>query len=347
MRDGSMIRAVVWNDGEARPRAVWRLGLGVLVLLVGGVGGVLAASTVADIPPDGASAALTSLIVVGAQLLQVAGFVAAILAAAWLVDRRELTDLGLGHSREWWADLAFGLALGVALPALVFGLELAAGFLRVTGTFVTGSEASLGIAPGIPVALALALTFGYFVGVGVFEELLFRGYLLTNVAEGLDGWRGTDTRTALAVAGLLSSVAFGIGHGLNPNVTPLALLNITLYGGLFAASYLLTERIAVAIGAHVTWNFSIASVFGFPVSGFTTPVTVVAVSQSGPSLVTGGSFGPEGGLVALFALLAGSGALVGWVRLRERAVRWRPAVGRPSLRDDGTETNQGTGDGDA
>lgn len=342
MSDGSKIRGLLWNDAEARPRAVWRVGLGIVVLLAGGVGGVLAATTVADRLPDGSSAMLTSLVLVGAQLAQVGGFVVAILVAAWVVDRRRLTDLGLGRSRAWWADLSFGLGLGVALPALVFGLELAAGFLRVSGTFVTRAGGSLGIAPDLPVALALALTFAYFVGVGVFEELLFRGYLLTNIAEGLDGWRGIGTPTALGVAGVLSSVAFGLGHGLNPNVTPLAVVNIVLYGGLFAASYLLTERIAVAIGLHVTWNFSIASVFGFPVSGFTTPVTAIAVEQSGPPLLTGGSFGPEGGLVALLTLVVGTGALVGWVSHRERSVTWRPAVARPVLRDDGARSDAGS-----
>ncbi|MFC7196576.1 CPBP family intramembrane glutamic endopeptidase [Halosimplex aquaticum] len=199
----------------------------------------------------------------------------------------------------------------------MFALELAAGFLRVTGTLVSRADPSLAVGPGVPVAVAVALTFAYFVGVGVFEELLFRGYLLTNVAEGLDGWFGVGRRGALAAAVALSSLAFAAGHWMNPNVTPLAVANIALFGTLFAASYLLTERIAVAIGFHVTWNFAIASVFGFPVSGFTTPATVVAVEQSGPELVTGGSFGPEGGLVALVAFAVGVAALGWWVRLRE------------------------------
>jgi len=116
-------------------------------------------------------------------------------------------------------------------------------------------------------------------------------------------------------------------------VRRISVVNIALFGALFAASYLLTERIAVAIGMHVTWNVSLASVFGFPVSGITTPVTVVAVEQSGPTLVTGGSFGPEGGLVALLALVVGAGALAWWVRWREGAFEWRVGVARPSLRN--------------
>ncbi|WP_415379056.1 lysostaphin resistance A-like protein [Halosimplex sp. TS25] len=326
------LRGLLWNDDEDRPRAIWRLGLAAVLLLVGGIAGVALASGLVALAPSTAPPTVVALVTVAARTLEMAGFVGGILAAAWLIDRRRLVDLGLGRSRDWWADLAFGLALGVALPALVFALELAAGFLRVTGTLVSRADPSLAVGPGVPVALALALTFAFFVGVGLFEELLFRGYLLTNVAEGLDGWLGVGRRGALAGATAVSSLAFAVGHGMNPNVTPLAVANIALFGGLFAASYLLTERIAVAVGVHVTWNFSIASVFGFPVSGFTTPATVVAVEQSGPELVTGGSFGPEGGLVTLVAFVAGATALAWWVRLREGALRWRAAVARPTLR---------------
>ena len=332
MTDGSGLRGLLWNDRERRPRALWRFALALVLVVFGGVGGVLAASALAALAPSTAGATLAALVAVAARTLQVAGLVAGILAAAWLVDRRRLSDLGLGRSPAWWADLGFGLALGVALPSLVFGVELAAGFVRVTGTLVTRADASLAIGPGVAPALALALVFGYFVGVGVFEELLFRGYLLTNVAEGLAGWRGIGLGGAFAGATVVSSLAFGIGHGANPNVTALALANIALFGGLFAASYILTGRIAAAVGLHVTWNVSIASVFGFPVSGFTTPVTVLAVEQSGPALVTGGSFGPEGGLVALGALVAGFGALAAWVRWREGELRWRESVARPVLR---------------
>ncbi|WP_135365952.1 CPBP family intramembrane glutamic endopeptidase [Halosimplex halophilum] len=344
------LRALLWNDSERRPRAPWRLGLALVVLVVGGVGGVLGAAGLAALAPSAAGSTLTALVTVAARTLQVAGFVVGVLAAAWLIDRRYLSDLGLDRSRAWWADLAFGLALGVALPGLVFAVELAAGLLRVTGTVVTRTDPSIAIGPGVAPALALALTLAYFVGVGVFEELLFRGYLLTNVAEGLAGWRGIGLGGAFAGATAVSGLTFGVAHGLNPSATALALGNIALFGGLFAASYLLTGRIAAAVGLHVTWNFSIASLFGFPVSGFTTPVTVVAVEQSGPAVLTGGSFGPEGGLVALGALVAGFGALAGWVRWREGELRWRESVARPRLRhgtSDGAAAASGdTGPGD-
>jgi len=326
------VREVFWNDREGRARAPWRLFVGVVVLFVAAVAGVLVTSALAALAPDTAPATPTALFDTVAALVPYAAFTTALLAAAWLVDRRTFADLGLDRSPAWLTDLAFGLALGLALPGLVFVLELATGSLRVTGTFVVRESALLPIGSGVAPLLALACSFALFVGVGVFEEVLFRGYLLVNFAEGVDGFLGASRRTALAGAVLLTSVGFGVVHAANPNATALALVNISLFGGLFAASVLLTGRIAIAVGLHVTWNFAVSSVFGFPVSGVTTPVTALAVEVSGPALLTGGAFGPEGGFFALVALGVGFVALVAWVRWREGELRVHDGVAVPELR---------------
>lgn len=348
------LRRLVWNDAERRPRAPARTALATVALVFAGVAGVLVGNGLTGLAASLGAPALRAVVATPALTAPTVGFVAGILLSARFVDRRTLRDLGLERSRAWWADLGFGLVLGAALPAFVFAVELAAGFVAVTDLvrFRTGS--SIPVGSGVPAWLALALVFAYFVAVGLFEELLFRGYLLVNVAEGLDGWRGIGTDAAVGGAAAVTSVLFGLAHGSNPNATPLALANIVCYGGLFAATVLLTGRIAAAVGLHVAWNFSFASLFGFPVSGFTTPVTVLAVRQSGPPLLTGGAFGPEGGALVLLALLVGAGALAAWVRWREGGLRWDRSVARPTLRsaadgesEDGDEGGRVPADVDA
>ena len=326
------VRAVFWNDEEGRARALWRLGVALVLLVTAGVVTLLATSALAALALDTASATPTALFNTAAAFAPYAAFSGALLVAAHLVDRRRLRDIGLAFAPDWWADLAFGLVLGVALPALVFALELVTGSLRVTGTLVTRPDPFLAIGSGVAAPLALALTLSFFVGVGVFEELLFRGYLFVNLAEGFDGFLGTSQRGALAGATLLTSVGFGVVHAANPSATALALLNVSLFGTFFAASYLLTDRIAVAVGFHIAWNFAVSSVFGFPVSGISTPVTVVAVEVTGSPLLTGGDFGPEGGLFALVALGVGCLALAAWVRWREGELRIHESVAVPDLR---------------
>lgn len=332
----SPLRALVWNDRERRPRALWRLSLAAVVVVAAGVGvGLVGDALAALVPGSDPSAVAVARTVPQVTLL--AGFAGGILAAAALVDRRRLRDLGLARSRDWWTDLGFGVVLGVALPAVVFALELALGYVAVTGTVVAREGPALPPVAGAPFAVAFALVAVNFAAVAVFEELLFRGYLLVNVAEGLQWGGRLGARGALAGAALVTSVAFGLGHAANPNATLRGVVLIALYGALLAAGYLLTDRLAVPVGLHFGWNLSVSSVFGFPVSGVATPVTLVAVEQTGPVLVTGGRFGPEAGLVSLVSLAAGVGALLAWVRWREGVVRVRESVVAPDLRADDSE----------
>jgi hypothetical protein len=305
-----------------------------LLATVGAIAATMLVAALGRVVDTGGGTALTAVAGTVGPLTLYAAVTGTLVAGAWLLDRRRLRDLGLSLDWAWWADLAAGLAIGLALPAVVFAVEYALGFVRVVGVVETAASPTLSLPAGTWPPLAFALVTAYFLGVGVVEEVLFRGYLLTNVAEGV---RGIGTAGALAAATVLTSVLFGLGHGWNPSATPLAVGIISLYGAYLAAGYLLTGRIALPIGVHVTWNLAVASVFGFPVSGLSTPVTLLAVEQSGPPLLTGGAFGPEGGLVALVGLAVGVVALLGWVRWREGELRVHESVAVPDLRPRGKE----------
>ncbi|MFB6309395.1 MAG: hypothetical protein ABEH35_08705, partial [Haloarculaceae archaeon] len=177
------LRWVVWNDRERRPRALWRLLLVALLVasslvLAGIVVSVVALAVgVRTLPGPAVS--------VGGIVGTYAVVVGALLFGAWLVDRREVGDLGTQMDRAWWADFGFGAALGVVMATVVVALELATGWGRVTGTFVrTGGQFA---AADTPALVAVAMTGIAFVGVAVGEELVVRGYLMTNLAEGLNG----------------------------------------------------------------------------------------------------------------------------------------------------------------
>ena len=77
----------------------------------------------------------------------------------------------------------------------------------------------------------------------------------------------------------------------------------------------MTGKLALSIGVHIAWNFFQGNVFGFPVSGnsmFRT--TIFNTVQGGPELWTGGTFGPEAGLLGLIAIVVGSLAMMWWVK---------------------------------
>ena len=233
------------------------------------------------------------------------------------IDRRPVGDYGMWlRSAAWWRDLAFGLVLGALLIAAVFVVEMALGWVSITGTFATSADSFGGA------MFWLVMTF---LSVGIYEELLSRGYHLLNLAEWFNGrWLGE--RGALLVGWGLSSLVFGMLHAANPNASLISTLNIAVAGLFLGMGYVLTRSLAIPIGVHITWNFFLGGVFGFPVSGALTGVTVIEVEQLGPDVWTGGAFGPEAGLIGLLAMLAGMAAVYGYVRATHGAARLQTQI---------------------
>ena len=278
-------------NGEGRLRAGWRLLFQFLLnyTVAALVGSLLLAA-------GGAEQSTSSL-----NLPLYAGATLAAVASVWVagrsLDGRPFSGFGLRFNRAWWSDLGFGLLLGASLISGIFLFGLAAGWVTVTGSFEGVEGRSFFPAILVPVVL--------FVCVGFYEELVSRGYQLTNLAEGLD-LPGIGPNGAILLAWVLSSSFFGLIHLSNPNATILSTLNIALAGLMLGFGYVLTGELAIPIGLHVTWNFFQGNVYGFPVSGLD-PVgaTVLTTEQAGPDLLTGGPFGPEGGLLAPSAMVLG------------------------------------------
>lgn len=313
----STLVAALWNADERRPRAPWRVALTAVLFVVAGTAAGAAARL---LPPLALGSAAASA---GGTAVTAALVAVVVVAAGRALDRRTVADFGLSLDREWWVDLGFGLALGLSLMTLVFLVQFAAGWVHVVG-FLATDAAGRAFLPWFAASL---LTF---LAVGFYEELLARGYLLTNVAEGLAGYVGR--RAAVAVAVGVSSGLFGLVHASNPNATLASTATISLAGVFLALGYVLTDELAIPIGLHVTWNFAQGTVYGFPVSGVGFGASVIDTRTAGPPAFTGGSFGPEAGLVGVAAVLLGCACIVAWVRFRRGEVRIHPGVAAPDLR---------------
>jgi uncharacterized protein len=313
------------DPAERRLRALWRLLIQVVIffLLLAGLQimtGILAGSLIQ--PPTGLDPADAQNYLVSHPVLSIANgisqviaiWISFIIAARWL-DRRPMRDFGLRFGPIWWRDLAFGLVLGAALMALIFAVELAAGWVEITGYAQPGPSGH-GFWIGIIAMLIL------FSGVGINEEMLFRGYFLRNMAEGFEG-RLINPRAALLLAFILSSLIFGVAHAANPNATTISTINIAIAGLFLGLGYVLTGELAIPIGLHITWNFFQGNVFGFPVSGGQFGATFIEINQLGPEMITGGAFGPEAGIIGLGAMLLGSLLTILWVRWNYGKARLR------------------------
>jgi len=318
-----------YNHLEGRPRAFWRLLLQLaLVLGVGFAVGWLASGALALLgwaPPRGGGTEILAgppIFLVANSAVSLVTVVASMWLAGRFLDRRPFSGFGLRLDRNWWLDFCFGLSLGALLMTGIFLVELAAGWVTVAGTFQAAGGGAF--FPTILMPLVL------FLCVGISEEMLSRGYQITNLAEGLNFPGLGGPKVAVLLAWVISSSLFGLGHLGNPNATVVSTLNIALAGLLLGIGYVLTGRLAIPIGLHITWNFFQGNVFGFPVSGLE-PVgaTVLSIEQGGPLLFTGGVFGPEAGLIGIAAVLAGSLLTALWVRARFGKAAMEVSIAEP------------------
>ena len=96
----------------------------------------------------------------------------------------------------------------------------------------------------------------------------------------------------------ISSLMFSSLHIINPNINILAIINIILVGIAFALIALWEGGLWGVCGLHAAWNWAQGNLFGFEVSGLMPASgTLINLKESGPDLLTGGSFGPEAGLI--------------------------------------------------
>jgi len=319
----TIIKNLFWNNEQGRLRASFRILIQLIVffILMKGLAALL------DIPDEitGNMALWVYLAFAGVRLFRV-------LISVWLggrfLDRRPFADFGFHFNKYWWQELGIGLVLGVFMISCVFLVELAMGWVTITDMIYTGSSSQNFTVP------FLVFVF-LFSCVGVSEELNSRGYHLKNIAEGFNIDK-IGPNYAVMVAVVLSSMLFGLFHFGSPGVTSLSLITIVLMSILLGIAYALTGRLALPIGVHITWNLFQGNVFGFPVSGTTFPsetVTFFSISQSGPDLWTGGAFGPEGGLIGLFAVSMGILLIFAWARFKEGKISLASHLAQPPLRE--------------
>jgi membrane protease YdiL (CAAX protease family) len=231
------------------------------------------------------------------SLLQGLGLLVAFGLATWIVGikvlRLDLRDLRWRTRLGWARGFGAGLVLGI-LPAAV---AMLLGVIAGGAAWVPG-EGSLS-----EYLSRIAIILLVLAPAALAEEVIFRGVPLVLLSRVLG-------RPAAIV---LVSLCFALAHVTNPDVTSRALGNITLAGILLSLAFFSPGGMWAAFGAHLGWNMTLAAL-GAPVSGLPFEIPFVDYSMGGPAWLTGGAFGPEGGLLSTFALTSAIVLAVRWVR---------------------------------
>jgi membrane protease YdiL (CAAX protease family) len=208
--------------------------------------------------------------------------------------------MGLRWSAVAARDLLAGMAITGVAMAGVYGAEAGLGVIAVSPAAPASPGSLLGLA-----AIKLAFTFK--------EELMMRSLLLAGLLVVLRG------RAALAIG--LSALAFGCIHLTNPGASALSVLSNSMGGVIYGLAFVLAGNLWLPIGLHFAWNFVQGPLLGFPVSGLEAG-GLQHVQDLVPAWLTGGSYGPEGGIIGIMARFVVMALLLLWTgsRMRARAV---------------------------
>ena len=199
------------------------------------------------------------------------------------VEPRGWSAVSLGRAQLRWPALAAGVALGAVAVGGPSALLLLAGWLRIEPS-----------PPGDWVRAALT-TLAVLVPAALWEELLTRGYLFALIRDAV------GARRAIVV----TSVMFGLLHVQNAGATWQSIALVTLAGIFLGSILVATGSLYAAWAAHVAWNFVMAGVLHTTVSGFGMGAPNYRTVDAGPDWATGGTWGPEAGLITGLGLLSG------------------------------------------
>ena len=216
--------------------------------------------------------------------------VASLAATALMVraiDVRPWCDVGLGRESARVGPVASATAIGACAIGGACVALLLVGWLRL--------EPAL---PGSLVGAALSVT-AFLLPAALYEELLCRGYLLTALRDAV------GVRWAVGVM----SVVFGLLHAHNAGATVESVLIVTLAGVFLAVVRVAFDSLYAAWGAHAAWNWVMAVPLHAPVSGLRFEAPDYRAVSAGPAWITGGTWGPEGGLAGALGMMAALGYL--------------------------------------
>ncbi|MFC0109602.1 CPBP family intramembrane glutamic endopeptidase [Kibdelosporangium aridum] len=234
---------------------------------------------------------------IGAAIAVVAGYRRLSRVVEQRPDVPEIAKAGMWTQLRRGALLGFGLFVTLMLLIAMFG-----GWQDLSWGSIWGCLGTAGLTASVAVT----------------EEVLFRGVL----------FRIMEERIGTAIALVVSSLVFGLTHSINVNATLWGALSIALTGGLLmTAAYVATRSLWLPIGLHFAWNFTHAGIFGVALSGSGEPPHgLLQTTLSGPTVLTGGTFGPEASLIALLicviptVLLLRRAARIGQIQRRPRRV---------------------------
>jgi membrane protease YdiL (CAAX protease family) len=225
--------------------------------------------------------------------------IATLVLLRW-VDKKPFSAIGTHLSVESLKELGKGALLGVLTMSAGFLVLLASGAARIESFHLDRATAWAGLIHYVPMTLL----------VGMYEEVMFRGYMFQVLCEGIRP----------VIATILLSIVFGGLHYLNPGATAAGAVATGVWSLLLSVILLRTRSLWVCIGLHFTANLTQGFFLGSRVSAQQYVHHLVDAVYSGPEWLSGGSMGIEAALPTMIMIAL----CFPWIL---KGAWWRPASG--------------------
>ena len=225
-----------------------------------------------------------------------------------LLERNRLSALGFASRKELagedrsvhtWTPVPSALSRKYRAPWKNYLRGLLFGFILISSVYVvmfmTGQVSFKGLALTTDTAPLFFLYLLMWIPQGATEEIMMRGYMLPRVAG----------RFGIPFGVFFSSLCFSLMHGMNAGFSVIACVNLMLIAALFACIALRQGHIYTVCAMHTIWNFCQGNLFGLEVSGNPQAATIFSsgYTKLSKDYMTGGKFGPEGGLCVTIVIV--------------------------------------------
>ena len=198
-----------------------------------------------------------------------------------LIEKRPVRTMGFSKGNGL-SEFAKGVLVGAIMITTVLIVF-----------FITGDVRFDRIQFSLPFLVSWILVLIGYIFQTAAEEIYIRGWLIPIISYHKNAY--------LAI--LISSTMFSYFHLNNNGASWLSTVHLFVFG-LFTAVYALKRgNIWGPCGFHFAWNFIMGNLYGFHVSGFDSESSLMYFTTSNRTFITGGEFGPEGGIPGLVVFL--------------------------------------------
>jgi len=290
------LESVIFFDDPEPKRRTWLLALPLLTIVFFVVGQLLAVIPVFEtglLDPDTIEQYPDILYMLFGPFTMIA-----VLLLCWVkfFEKRSLQGIGVNYSQRTRSEILQGYLVGLAMACTIVII------IFTCGAFQLGEQAPVSLISLLPPFL---LFLGFAIQATA-EEIVFRGWLLSRIAE--------HKGKIWATVG--SSLMFSFVHLLAFNFKDSSAVNLIIFASMtFVFSVFLAlvtigqKSIWFAASWHAAWNWVYINGFGLPTTGIVLDTRPIIVKLdpvgSSPDWLSGGLAGPENSIVTLVVLVLG------------------------------------------